>query len=144
MFEYGAGGSTLYFSQYVEKYVSIEHNINWFNKMQGHKMPNNVDLRYCAPNNQIKLPVWHGSSADFHDYICFIDTIPYKHYDKVLIDGRARKQCGEKILDYISAESIVFVHDFFERKRYHELMQFYRIIDQDKDNNPSLAVFQKL
>lgn len=144
MLEYGSGGSTLYFSQYVQKYISIEHDINWFNKMQGYKMPDSVELYYCAPNNQIKLPVWEGSPADFHDYICFIDTLPRKHYNKVLIDGRARKQCGIKVLDYISEETVVFVHDFFERARYCELMQYYRIIDKDDDNRPSLVVLQKL
>lgn len=144
MLEYGSGGSTLYFSQYVQKYISIEHDINWFDKMRGYKIPDTVQLYYCAPNNQIELPCWNGNSSDFHDYINFVDTLPYQYYDKVLIDGRARRQCGIKILDYIDSESIVFVHDFFERQRYHELKEYYEIVDQDKNNKPSLVVFKKL
>ena len=31
--EWGSGGSTLYFPQFVKHYISIEHDITWYNKI---------------------------------------------------------------------------------------------------------------
>lgn len=144
MLEYGAGGSTLYFSKYVKKYISIEHDINWYNQIKKNDLNANIELHYCAPDNNIALPVWQAKPEDFRSYVSLVDQLPYKHYDRVLIDGRARVECAIKILDYISHDSIVFVHDFFERKRYHTLYDHYKLIDEDNVKQPSLAVFKKL
>ena len=131
MLEYGAGGSTLYFAQYVNKYISIEHDYEWIEKIKHlENFSKNIELYYCQPNNPIKLPVWRGSFADFKDYINYIDNLPYKKYDIVLIDGRARQYCAEKVLNFIDTNSIVFIHDFFERKRYHNIKRYYKIIDK--------------
>lgn len=145
MLEYGAGGSTLYFSKYVKTYVSIEHDNEWIKKIQSIiNCEPNIELHYCAPNNPIKLPVSRGSHVDFKNYINYIDTIQYKHYDVVLIDGRARQYCAQKILNYIDKDSIVFVHDFFERKRYYSIKQYYNIVDKDDTTTPSLVVLSKI
>lgn len=145
MLEYGCGGSTLYFSKYVKTYVSIEHDSEWIKKIQNmidHKT--NIELYYCAPNNPIKLPVWTGCPVDFKDYINYIDTIQYKYYDIVLIDGRARQYCAKKVLNYVDKDSIIFVHDFFERERYYTIKQYYCIIDKDDTTIPSLVVLSKI
>tara|TARA_Y100000310_G_scaffold65582_1_gene61073 strand:- start:2977 stop:3189 length:213 start_codon:yes stop_codon:yes gene_type:complete len=34
MLEWGAGGSTVYFSKLVKQYISIEHNLEWYNKVK--------------------------------------------------------------------------------------------------------------
>jgi hypothetical protein len=34
MLEYGSGFSTLWFSQFVEKFYSIEHNVEWYNAIK--------------------------------------------------------------------------------------------------------------
>ena len=31
--EWGSGGTTLYFPQMVNQYISIEHDITWYNKL---------------------------------------------------------------------------------------------------------------
>jgi len=144
--EYGIGGSTLYFSKYVKKYLSIEHDFDWFEKIKNnYKLAKNIELHYCKPNNEIDLPVWIGKENDFLDYINYVDKLNYKIYNKVLIDGRARKFCAKKILNYINEYSLVFFHDFFERERYHDILNYYKIINEDKNNgkNPSLVVLRK-
>lgn len=145
MLEYGAGGSTLYFSKYVSQYISIEHDSHWIEKIKNLiKQPSNVDIHYCKPNNPISLPVWVGSQEDFKDYINCVDKLKYKKYDIVLIDGRARQYCGKKILNYIDKKSIIFVHDFFERPRYRVLLNYYDVIDEDQSaNKPTLVVLKK-
>lgn len=139
--EYGAGGSTAHFANFVKTYVSIEHDINWINKLKQH-LPSNVELYYCPPNNNIKLPVWEGKEKDFLNYINYIDNIQYKKYDVVIIDGRARQFCAIKILNYIDNNTLVFFHDFFERERYHFILDNYNILNL-VGSSPSLAILQK-
>ena len=50
MLEYGCGGSTLIFSKYVKKLYTIEHNLDWFWKIQEQiyqKGIDNVELHLC-------------------------------------------------------------------------------------------------
>lgn len=131
MLEYGSGGSTICFPQHVARYISIEHDRSWMDKLIATGLvPANVELHHC-PSTAKKLPVWRGSEEEFRDYINYVDKIGIKRYDAVLIDGRARKFCAKKILDYIDGDSLVFVHDFFERERYREILDDYLIIDSD-------------
>lgn len=143
--EYGAGGSTLHFSKFVNKYISIEHDKNWIDKISSaNLLSKNTTIYYCPSNNtSLKLPVWSGSYEDFYNYINYVDNIDIKKYDVILIDGRARQYCAKKLLSYIDNNSIVFVHDFFERKRYHSILNYYTLIDKDDKQQPSLAVFHK-
>ena len=49
----------------------------------------------------------------------------------VLIDGRSRAACAQKALDYISSDSIVFIHDFWLRPEYRPALQNYTVIGGD-------------
>ena len=143
MLEYGVGGSTLYFSKYVDKYISIEHDRSWIDKIKTYDLNPNIELHLCPPDNNIILPIWKGRENDFKNYINYIDVLPYSYYDIVLLDGRARQFCAKKILNFIDNRSIVFVHDFFERNRYNRIYNYYNLIDKSSKNKPSLAVFRK-
>ena len=47
-----------------------------------------------------------------------------------MIDGRGRQYCAEFILPYLHEESVVFIHDFYNRPdRYNVVLQWYDIID---------------
>lgn len=142
MLEYGAGGSTAHFGKLVRRYISIEHDARWVNKLLEQGLPLSVEIRLCPPDNPVKLPVWVGQSHDFRSYIDCVTTLPYAHYDKVLIDGRVRVDCARRILPYLSQDSLVFVHDYFERPRYHSIYEHYTLVDADR-KTPSLAVFRK-
>ena len=50
MLEYGCGGSTTIFPKYVKEYYSIEHNLDWFWKVQQELYDDktyNVNLHLC-------------------------------------------------------------------------------------------------
>ena len=145
--EWGSGGSTIYFSQFVKQYVSIEYDINWYrnlNEIIINQNIQNINYIYCPPNNDILLPIWHGNSnsKDFIEYVNVIDNIPITKYDKVLIDGRSRVECAKKALSYTNKNSIIFIHDFFTRPAYFSVLGHYTLIDSIKDGQ-SLAVLKK-
>jgi len=127
MLEWGAGGSTLLFSSFVKKYISIEHDKKWYDhiKFLGAKI-NNLELHF-VPNNEPYYK-FATSRSQFKDYVEIIHKLGYK-YDKVFIDGRARLFCAVEVLKYLKPNSIVFIHDFHSRPRYYPVFEFYDPID---------------
>ena len=146
-FEWGSGGSTIHFSKLVNQYVSIEYDINWFNQINlyiQNEHINNVKYIYCPPDNDILLPIYTDRSEekDFITYVNIVNTLPRHQYDIVLIDGRSRVNCANKILNYIHKESIVFIHDFFNIPKYFSVLDNYTLIDSIREGQ-SLAVLKK-
>lgn len=125
MLEWGSGGSTVCFAELVDKMYSIEHDKNWFDKINSIK-PENVEYYFVEQNAPRTRPT---KKEEFINYINFIDTIGVERYDVVFVDGRARKFCALKALDYINKESKVIIHDW-ERPIYKEVLNSYDIIDE--------------
>ena len=44
-------------------------------------------------------------------------------FDRVLIDGRARAACATYILRHLTPDSVVFIHDYVTRTRYHSVVE---------------------
>jgi hypothetical protein len=145
--EWGSGGSTLYFSGCVKEYISIEYDIRWYKNIANLISINqlqNINYLYCAPDNGVIPPVKSSKSKkeDFVTYVSIIDNLSQKIYDKILIDGRSRVECAKKIINYLNDDSIVFIHDFFNRKKYFSILEYYTIIDSVQYGQ-SLAVLKK-
>lgn len=145
--EWDSGGSTLYFSRFVKEYISIEYDIKWYNNITNMISINqlqNINYLYCAPDNKVIPPVKSRKSKkkDFVTYVDIIDSLPQKIYDKVLIDGRSRVECAKKVLNYLNNDSVLFIHDFFNRPKYFSVLDNYILIDSIKEGQ-SLAVLKK-
>ena len=50
VYEYGSGGSTLWFSPLVKKFYSVEHTPEWYEKLLPH-LDNNTDFQLNIPHN---------------------------------------------------------------------------------------------
>lgn len=108
VFEYGSGGSTLFWLYYGANVVSIEHDPQWYNLMkQKIHTDKSIDYRLIVPEiaYQTNLdfdpsdPEKYFSEDEsfrdyqFHHYVTQIDAYPDDHFDLILIDGRARPSC---------------------------------------------------
>ena len=143
MLEYGSGGSTLHFSQFVDKYYSIEHDKNWYRDVKLKIFTDSIIYNHVNPNydgedmgsiyakqqlsieeresilNQYPLCEENdtysciGRYSQFSNYINYIDNLNVKYFNKVLIDGRSRTVCAYKILPFIDSDSLVFIDDFY-------------------------------
>jgi hypothetical protein len=124
MLEWGSGGSTILFPQYVSKYYSIEHNKEWFDKMDLQLRDSNVNLNYVPP--EIDNPVMPSKKVDYSSYISYPSLLNQK-YDKILIDGRARQFCAEYCISFLKDKGLVFFHDFWMkgRERYKNIVFKY-------------------
>lgn len=109
IFEYGSGGSTLYWLKSGAELVSIEHEAEWYNLVEGKIRPGSrLDYRLvqpelgslCAPTpDTVADPDCYASNdplfsaQNFRRYVSQIDEFPDQTFDMVIVDGRARPSC---------------------------------------------------
>jgi hypothetical protein len=102
VFEWGAGGSTLFFAKRVHSVVAVEHDPKWFSVVSQHLVHhciNNVSLVFCQPERAGAFDEAYSSSDEryrelsFQRYAETIDAYPDHAFDLVVVDGRARPGC---------------------------------------------------
>ncbi len=141
VFEYGSGGSTLYWASYVRKVVSVEHDLPWFNKMIAKldmQQIKNVDYilsepvtdpafshkSYLNPDHYISSdPAYDGMS--FESYVKTIDRFQNSTYDIIVVDGRVRPSCIQQCLSKLKKDGYLII-DNTERQYYLQPFSFDR------------------
>lgn len=102
IFEWGSGGSTLFFSRRVSQVVTVEHDPVWYSnviKVLRVKSATNVLTSLVEPEVFHSSNEWYLSSGveytgySFENYIKAIDNYPDASFDVIVVDGRARPGC---------------------------------------------------
>jgi hypothetical protein len=107
VFEYGSGGSTLFWAKKEATVVSVEHDPLWFGSVHDRlKSSSAVDYRLVEPEPGVLAsdgapgdPLAYASDderfrgSNFKRYVSQIDQFPEASFDLVSIDGRARPSC---------------------------------------------------
>lgn len=145
MFEWGCGGSTLTFSLQVNKYHSVEHTKQWYDKIKT-QTPKNVVLYHVNPNepnwtpSKVKWTTDNGrgegkekevmdsfkkefpfspwwSARRYYQFCDYVNKIKLTNltFNKILIDGRARTACCYRCYEYLNDDGLLFVHDYVPR-----------------------------
>ncbi len=95
VFEWGSGGSTLYFSTRVASIISVEHNEEWLDKVPSSLNVQLTSAQQGALGDDKANPTHYlsGSIGDknFKEYASAIDK--YNNFDLILVDGRSRPSC---------------------------------------------------
>jgi len=144
MLEWGSGGSTLQFSKLVKRYFSIENNRKWFDKVRL-DINKNTELFY-APEIT-KEEILHSTYGNYKYYVDKGGYIAKDYnikFDVVLIDGRARVDCAKHIIPHLSADAIVFVHDFWKhtRARYQPILEYYNEVESEKSTRATIIALK--
>ncbi len=133
IFEYGSGGSTLFWMRHGCSCVSIEHDPNWYEVMLKHiKTSPELDYRLVPPDktNQIVSsdvsdPILYLASGcyfrgfQFENYVKQIDAFPDNYFDLVLIDGRARPSCIMHSVPKIRQGGLLILDDVLEDRAHY-------------------------
>jgi hypothetical protein len=140
VYEFGTGGSTLYFAHHTKEIISVEHDKSWAERV-------NKALKLSGKNNwQINIIEPHFDQATLHEdpaslnsyisngddyrgqsFIKFakdIDRYPDGYFNIVLIDGRARPSCFRHSVKKVCRYGFLIL-DNAERRHYiriHEQM----------------------
>jgi hypothetical protein len=138
VFEYGGGGSTLFFAKQVKSVITVEHDVDWGCRLEKHIAQlghRNVALRRVpamAPNDRLM----DGDPADpdsylssdanfrgmsFEAYVRQIDEFPDHSFDIISIDGRARPACLKHALRKVKSDGLI-VLDNSDRAEYRRAM----------------------
>lgn len=102
VFEWGSGGSTLYFSDKVNDLISIEHDPSWFKSVK-RKLKKQQTKKYHlilpekGANKKFTSSTFKGSN--FKKYCQTIKATG--QFDLVSVDGRARVGCVREALKHV-------------------------------------------
>ena|SRR3990167_5406071 len=105
--EFGAGGSTIWFSGKTKNLITIESQQDWFSfvKAKLERLGRNVDLR-LIPNNYFE--------------VCA--TFEKESFDLILVDARYRVQCIETSKNLVKPGGILML-DNADRVKYDNLKE---------------------
>jgi hypothetical protein len=117
IFEWGAGGSTLFFASRTKNVLSIESDVTWYKDVRQALATsgyNNVDLRLLPLSNE----------ADVFDRSAYLRAIKEKKWDLVMVDGvlgygsggdfgSYRRRCFQLAEEHILSGGIIVVDDIW-------------------------------
>lgn len=122
VFEYGSGGSTLFFAQRVKSVLSIEDNPEWYERVRRRlteKGVRNAAMILCPFD--FKNPVGFEASS-------YLRALPAEGFDVLVIDGseewsQVRPICFEAAEKRVNPGGIIVVDDSWRypalRKNHH-------------------------
>ncbi len=143
VFEFGAGGSTLFFLERAKKVYTVEHNYEWYNKVaalvnqdvehsakwvsvfvspgeQLIKENSNEELMVLASEPDNYLSTDHSVlGKNFFGYASSIDMYDDNYFDIVFIDGRARPSCIKHSIQKVKENGFLIL-DNSDRAYYFE------------------------
>jgi hypothetical protein len=139
VFEYGSGGSTVFWSDRVTKVVSVEHDKLWFEKMSSEFLKRkikNVEYVLKEPEDEVNSsqrnfqnPKDYTSSGSiyaekkFEGYVTVIERFADQSFDIIVVDGRARPSCILHSINKLKKGGYLIV-DNSEREYYLSSFQF--------------------
>ena len=124
--EWGAGGSTLYYTAQLEKeckdyeWHSLEYNRKWFDKLYGK----------VTEKTSLHLFDYGGWTRDFctarpmDEYVSFPSQLGLK-FDMIIIDGRKRRRCLLEAKKLLKKGGLIILHDA-QRHYYKCAMEEFR------------------
>lgn len=134
VFEYGGGGSTLFFCKKGADVVTVEDNADWFRILtetvqsrnysgtwEGHFIPAEP-VKSSAPRNHANPDDFMSASKGCEDlsfelYARAIQRFPTDYFDVVLVDGRARPSCIKQAIPHLKKGGLLII-DNTERSYY--------------------------
>ncbi len=145
VFEYGSGGSTLYFAEKTGKIISIEHDAKWFNYAQTviekagfdnisysliepKAMENNLPVDCSKPENYTSCFLEY-KGYEFSTYASAIDQYTNESFDLVVVDGRVRHSCIMHAMKKVKQNGVLLL-DNADRSYY--LKPFPELLDKHK------------
>jgi len=143
VFEFGGGGSTLFFCKNVAQVATVEDSAAWFETLQASvsaKGYTNWSGYFYAPEpvtdlrprshvnpNDYKSSAKGWENMTFERYARTIDAFPELYFDLILVDGRARPSCIQQALPRLKHGGLLVIDN---TERPHYLAAFRDVLSQ--------------
>ena len=163
VFEYGGGGSTLYFLDKGATVITVEHDQVWFEELNKQILEGNLSNNWIGLMAKpiIKPKEQESDSSDpdlytssdrefdmywFRDYVSSIDSYPDSSFDFVIIDGRSRPSCIKHSVSKVKRGGFLVLDNteraYYLRKAIKYLDSFNVVLDKFGPT-PGLPFFTK-
>lgn len=106
VFEYGGGGSTLWFLDRGAEVVTVEHDASWCRAL-------------ATLTKSSRWTLLERTGTSFGDYVAAITDYPDQFFDLVVVDGRERVRCAQAARSKVAPGGWL-VFDDIDRSRYAE------------------------
>ena len=133
VFEWGSGGSTLFFSKRCRQVISVEHDRIWsallhnklkelsvknvdYSEIPGEKITDWAKRNYYNPDHFISGDK-NSVGLSYETYVKAIDKYPDNYFDIVVVDGRSRNSCAKRAIPHVKKGGYLVV-DNTDRKYY--------------------------
>lgn len=138
VFEWGSGGSTIYFSKKVNTLISIEVSPEWHDKVSKVLKKNNItNCQYLLkipeasdspnyPSNKLE-----HKGLDFESYCKTIDEYPNGYFDLIVVDGAVRSFCIRHAFKKIRQGGFLFLDDSEEKRHTDGVEELRGLEGQD-------------
>lgn len=139
VFEYGGGGSSLYFSDRAKQVFSVEHNKEWYDKInqilfntnwKGFFIPPVFQINDSDPSDPDNYSTAE-KNAFYHNYVCEIDNFKDSYFDLIMIDGRSRPSCIKHSIPKLKKGGLLVIDDIY---RDYYLKKFEATLKKDFTN----------
>ena len=121
-FEFGSGGSTNIASFYKVKTYSVESDVKWHEKLKN----NGIAANYITIDLHVTSLGYPGNDTNVNDWKKYIQAYKKEYNaDIILIDGRFRVACALDIFSKIRNDTLIFIHDYKNRRQYYILERYY-------------------
>ena len=119
VFEYGSGGSTLFFARRVQRVFSVEDNPQWFDWVT-----RRLKEKGCS-NAQLCLFPFNFKEPLGFEHSEYLNAMPDEKFDVIVVDGseewtQVRPICFSKAEEHVKTGGIIVVDDSW---RYPVLRQ---------------------
>jgi precorrin-6B methylase 2 len=95
VFEFGCGYSSIFWAKRAKKVISIEDNLNWFEKWQKEFDEANLDIRW-------------RDEGEIYENAIFEEE---QKYDVIVIDGKRRFQCAATAVKKLADGGMIILDD---------------------------------
>lgn len=152
VFEYGMGGSTLYWLDKGCEVFGVEHDKPWFEKlMKDLGVNKHLEARFFegevavgkeADNEIFKSSFLEWNGLNFKKYVLVANELPDNSLDIAMVDGRARVACVSAIRQKVKPGGILIL-DNSERLQYKQALDLLKAEDWVGRHFPGPGLFHK-
>jgi hypothetical protein len=150
VFEFGGGGSTLFFLDKCKEVATVEHNESWFDDLKKSIGTNEKwTPLFVLPEPHFNFDITQSANPDayvsteeafknmsFQKYASAIDSYPNDYFDVVLVDGRVRPSCMKHSISKIKKGGFLIL-DNSDRSYYLTYFEKYNLTHFDTIINHS-------
>jgi hypothetical protein len=121
VFEWGSGGSTVFFGERARRVVSVEHDQRWAGLVReelGRRDIRTVTLRHVPPDSdsnrwtgEVGAPLRAAKLNAFESYIRAGQAAPGGLFDLILVDGKARLECLAQAPGMLAPDGLIVLDD---------------------------------